>query len=285
MKLRDIGYRRATLLMALGCTVVANAAAAQSPRRFLPDRSVMPDLYAGPRDPVTKGELLLVPSNPDRYGDGVEAEVALGTRLPLLWLRGTSRENGVVVGIEAAAFARFGLQILERELVATDWLFAVPLVWHIGDDWIQLRYYHTSSHMGDEYSRRFGDPGINFSRDAIDALGFVRLSETVGAYTGLRWAYNVHPEASRRWAARVGVEAGRSQGASVLLPFASVDLETDQDVEWRPRLYIQAGVWLPPIDGRRAVRIGLEFLEGPSPLGQFQSVTTTQIGLGVSGNL
>ena len=63
------------------------------------------------------------------------------------------------MGIEAAAFARFGLQVLGRELIATDWVFAVPVVWHRAGGWIRFRYYHTSSHMGDEYARRFEDPG------------------------------------------------------------------------------------------------------------------------------
>ena len=276
--------RGVTLLVAIGC-VVASAAAAQAPRRFLPGRSLLPDLYAGPRDPVSKGELLLVPTNPDLYGDGIEAEVALGTTFPVLRLAGTSQEDAVVVGVEAAAFARFALQLVERELVATDWVFAVPVVWHLGDDWVRLRYYHTSSHIGDEYARRFGVPGVNSSRDAIDALGFVHLRDAVGAYAGLRWAYNVHPEQSHRWVGRIGVELGHSDGAAALLPYASLDLEADQDVDWKPRFYAQAGVWLPTVSGRRALRVGMTLLTGPSPMGQFQGLTTTQIGLGVSGEL
>lgn len=277
--------RHVALLATLSCLLAPAAVVGQAPRRFLPARSLMPDLHAGPRDPVTKGELLAVPHDPDSYGDGVEAEVALGTSLPILRLAGTNPDDAVVVGVEAAAFARFALQILERELVATDWVFAVPVVWHANGAWVRLRYFHTSSHMGDEYARRFDEPGVNFSRDAVDALGYTQVAAGLGIYGGMRWAYNVHPEDSGRWAARLGLQAGNLRAKSDLRPFGSFDLEMDQDVHWRPRAYAQIGVWLPEVGGRRALRLNLSFLTGPSPLGQFQGLTTTQIGIGVSGNL
>ena len=86
-------------------------------------------------------------------------EVSIGTTLPILLLSDGLGSGPVVVSIEAAAFARFGLQVLERELIAADWIFAVPVVLHRDGGWFRFRYYHTSSHMGDEYARRFDDSG------------------------------------------------------------------------------------------------------------------------------
>ena len=57
-------------------------------------------------------------------------EVSIGTTLPVLLFPGKNGRGPLVVGIEAAVFARFGLQVLERELIASDWVFAVPVVWH-----------------------------------------------------------------------------------------------------------------------------------------------------------
>jgi hypothetical protein len=261
------------------------AAAAQFRRRIFPERALLPMLFAGPRDPVSKADLVVVTNSPTELGNGVEAEVALGTAVPVFLLAGDSESNALVLGVEAAVFARFGFQFTERPLINTDWVFAAPIVWHRGPHWVRMRYYHTSSHLGDEYAQRFDAEAVNFSRDAVDAMGWLQPRRGIGVFAGMRYAYSVHPEAARRWAARAGAQLGSTQGDDFVLPFGAIDVELDQDVEWRPRVNIQAGVWLPPIAGHRGGRVGAGLLTGPSPLGQFQGLRTTQITLGISLNL
>lgn len=273
------------VLAAMALTAPPPQLTGQEARRLFPARELLPSLVAAPRDPVTKATALYVADNPDAFGDGMEAEVALGITLPLYLLAGSSVEDGLVLGVEGGAFARFGLQITERELIATDWIFAVPLLWHRGAHWLRLRYYHTSSHLGDEYSRRFEVAGENFSRDAVDALGYVRPLPALGLYGGVGFAYNVHPEDSERWTLRLGAETAPPNDVRPLLPYAAVDVQLEQDTGWNPRVSAQAGVWLPPVAGRRALRLGLELLSGATPLGQFQGQHTTQLALGVFGTL
>jgi hypothetical protein len=234
---------------------------------------------------VTSATLLGVFRNPNRFGDGVEVELSLGSTLPVLALGEADGSARVVVGVEGAAFARFGLQVLERELVATDWVFAVPVVWHRERGWVRIRYYHASSHIGDEYSRRFDDRGEDFSRDAAELLGFLRGIEGWALYLGARYAYNVKPEESRRWVLRGGAQWEASERGRALRPFLAGDLEWDQDAGSEVRMDLQAGFWLPQIAGRRSARIALGFLTGPSPLGQFQGGRTTQLSLGLLANL
>ncbi len=276
---------RTLVATALISSVLAVSLQGQDSPRLFPDRALLPSLFSGPRDPVTKAELVYVTDNPNLFGEGVEAELSLGIGLPLLRLAGHSTHDAVVVGVEGAAFARFGLHRTEREMIGTDWVFAVPLVWHRGHHWLRFRYYHTSSHLGDEYSRRFDVEGMNFARDAVDALGFLRLVPIAGAYAGARWAYSVHPEDSGRWTLRAGIELGRTDGTAALLPYGTADVEIEDDTDWTPVVSLQAGVWLPEVGGRRALRFGVGFLTGPPPLGQFRSERTTQITVGVSASL
>jgi len=135
-----------------------------------------------------------------------------------------------------------------------------------------------------EYARRFDVEGVNFARDAADALGLVQLIPIAGVYAGVRWAYNVHPEDSGRWTLRAGMQLGRTEGARALLPYGTVDVEVEDDTDWSPRAHVQAGVWLPEVGGRRMLRLGVGFMTGPTPLGQFRSERTTQLTLGVSGS-
>jgi hypothetical protein len=251
---------------------------------FFPHRSSMPALLAGPRDPATSASIFVVDPNPNALGRGVEVEVSIGSTLPVILLSGEREGDRIVMGLEAAVFARFGLQVLERELIASDWIFAVPIIWTMNGGWLRFRYYHTSSHMGDEYARRFDDPGINFSRDAAEILSYRTLSPRLGVYGGARYAYNVHPEESKRWVLRLGGELEASEGGGRFRPFVASDLEWDQDAGGT-RIELKAGSWLPEIDGRRTLSLALIWLTGPSPLGQFNRLTTTQFGLSLRGNL
>ncbi len=208
----------------------------------------------------------------------------MGHSLPVFLWTGEDPDRPLVVGIEAGVYARFGLQVLERELVATDWYFAVPAVWYRNGGWIRFRYFHSSSHMGDEYARRFDDPGVNFSRDAADLFLFSEISEEVGAYGGVRFGYNVKPEESRRWVVRGGVQREWPEAGQPLRPYLAGDLEWDENAK-DPRLDLRVGMWLPQREGRRSLRLNLGFLTGPSPLGQFQGGRTTQISFGLFGHL
>ena len=243
--------------------------------RLFPSRSLIPELLAGPRDPVSSAAVLGVPENPSAHGSGVEVEVSLGTAFPVYLVAGTPEENPVVIGIEAVAYARFGLQVLERELVATDWIFTIPVIWHHDNGWTRLRYYHSSSHMGDEYNRRFGDPGINSSRDAADLFVFRRPTEATGAWAGARYGYNPHPQEDERWVLRAGGQAEALSDTGRFLPFLSADVEWDQEARMKPRMEVRIGTWLLPYQGRRTMRVSLVALKGPSPLGQFRYRPTT----------
>ena len=273
-------------LLVVGPTGAAGQQTPNQPneRTLFPDRSSLPVLLAGARDPGTSFSPLFVGPNPNAHGDGVEVEVSIGITLPILLFPGKNVRGPVVVGIEAAAFARFGLQVLERELIASDWVFAVPVVWHRNRGWLRFRYYHTSSHMGDEYGRRFDDPGVNFARDAAELLSFHALSERLGVYAGFRYAYIVHPEDSKRWVLRAGGQLEASEKRRPFRPYAALDLEWDQDAGGI-RAEAEGGAWLPPVAGRRALRLALGVLTGPSPLGQFNGLSTTQVGLTLRGNL
>ena len=49
--------------------------------------------------------------------------------------------------------------------------------------------------------------------------------------------------------------------------------------------WAQGGTWLPEVGSRRTLMLALVALSGPSPLGQFNGLSTTQIGLTLRGRL
>lgn len=278
-------------VLALAVAVASASApiptAGQVPDWLFPDRALLPDLLAGARDPVVKGQLVYADPDPTAFGPGPSGEVAIAGTVPVALLAGRSAADALVVGLEGAAFARFAFHVVTRELVNTDWIFAVPLVWHRGDHWLRLRYYHTSSHLGDEYQRRFGPSSVNFSRDGADLTGYLRppLASArrlgLGVYAGVLWSVNSHPEETALWRGRAGLEVDPAHGR-LWRPFGALDVEVE---EGRPgsRWTAQAGVWLPRVHGR-PLRLALEILHGPSPLGQFHRTETRRVALGLHWN-
>jgi hypothetical protein len=273
-------YRRtlADAVFALGMfAALAGPLAAQ--QWLFPDRTLLPELLAAPRAPVNKGELLWVPDHPSAYARDVSADVAIGRRFAVLRFVDASGRDTLVVGMQGAAFARFTPWVTILELVNTDWEFAAPIVWRHGGRWLRLRYYHSSSHLGDEYANRFGLSGVNFSRDGVELLGYARPVPVLGLYGGARYDVNVHPEGSKRWVLRGGAELQVPDADGVWQPYLAFDIQSEQDTRWQPTVNVQAGLWLPKVNGRQELRLALEALTGPSPLGQFHGRHTSQIGL------
>ena len=280
-----------SLLCAIVCAIVAalvvpSPTPAQVPDWLFPDRRLLPGLLAGPRDPVTMGQLVYSRANPTAFGPGVSGDVAISGGLPLVRLAGSGERDALVVGFEGAAFARFSFQVVTRELVNTDWVFAVPVVWHRGDRWFRLRYYHTSSHLGDEYQRRFGPSSVNFSRDGADLTAYLRpaagILERVGlaVYGLVFYSINSHPEERGLWEGRAGLELDPSEGG-LWQPFLTADVHVEEGTDWAPRVTLRTGIWLPEIN-RRPVRLALELITGPSPLGQFRDRDTGRVGVGLA---
>lgn len=284
--------RRTRLLPSLVLTGLAlffpAPGSGQIPDWLFPDRSLLPELLAGARDPVTSGQLVYDWERPTAFGPGVAGEVSLSGAVPLLRLAGSGPDDALVLGLEGAAFARFSFEVVTRELVNTDWIFAVPLVLHRGRHWLRVRYYHTSSHLGDEYQRRFGPSSINFSRDGADLTAYVRPNASfastlgLGVYGLVFWSANSHPEERALWELRGGLELDPGRGA-LWQPFLSVDVHAEEGTDWRPRYTVQAGIWLPEVQ-RRPVRLALQAFTGPSPLGQFRERDGGRVGVGLFWN-
>ncbi len=269
----------ACILALLAVVSIPDHLAAQSTSRFLPDRDYLPLLLADPRQPTIAGKLLYAFDSPSAFGSILEGDVALGASLPLYLLAGQSREDGLVLGVEAGVFARFNLETRAKELITSDWVVVVPLVWHRGRHWIRLRYYHSSAHLGDEYMQLFEVDRVAHARDIAEVLGWLQASPSVGVYAGGGWAFRVDPPEDEPFTIRLGAQA-ESRIQHTVRPYAAADAYLDQDNDWKPRINIQIGVRLAFAGSSRLVRVAAELLTGPTPQGQFNTEETTFVTLG-----
>lgn len=268
------------LVLGLTSGLAAPAASAAQSMDWFPTRDAMPALPAGSREPVSKASILHLFDNPNDFGKGLEVEAAVGAGLPVaLW--GDTAGSHWVLGVQASVYARFGYQQTTRELINSDWTITAPLFWMREGGWVRFQYFHTSSHLGDEYIRVFEETGKHFARDAVEVLGLHQAANWLDVYGGGGFGYNVHPSGSGRWWMRAGAVVGPGSESDGWAPMGSLDVDVDQESGWTPRWTAQAGVWLPPLRGRRWARIAAELVTGPTPLGQFFPGRTTYAGLGI----
>jgi hypothetical protein len=269
-----------TVLALVSCLAAPSHLNAQEESRFLPSQAYMARVLAAPRAPVTSAKLVYNSDGPSEFGNTFEGEVALAASFPLYLIAGSNLQDGLVVGAEGAVFGRFTLTTITRDLISTDWIFALPFTWHLGAHWLRFGYHHTSAHIGDEYIARFDAPIGDYSRDVMDLTAFYQATESVGLYGGGNWAFNVHPTGSRRWIVRAGAQTEARDSERAFLPYGAVDVQWEQNNAWEPRMNVQLGVRLPELGGKRALRLAMEFLAGPSPQGQFREEHVRQLTLG-----
>lgn len=75
------------------------------------------------------------------------------------------------IGIEAAVFSLFNLDTKSHNLVNADYLLGFPVTYRTGDFSYRARFYHISSHLGDEFI--LNNPKvkrINLSYETLDLL-------------------------------------------------------------------------------------------------------------------
>jgi hypothetical protein len=275
---RWLAVPRALLLGAL--LLPPSGLAAQETSRFLPSREYLPLLLADPRQPTIAAKLVYATDSPTQFGSIVEGEAAFGASVPLYRLAGSGIENALVLGIEGGVFARFNMETREKDLITTDWVFAVPLVLHRGGSWVRLRYYHTSAHLGDEYMTRFDTTRVVYARDALELLGSWQARPWLDIYGGGGWAFKPDPPEHDPFTLRAGLQAVALKGRTVR-PYGAADVLWDQQNDWSPRISMQGGIVLGIAGSSRDVRFGAEFVTGPAPQGQFNSEDTTYLSLGI----
>ncbi len=253
---------------------------AQGMPRLLPGGKLAPVIRADPREPAVGGKLLAVLSAASQFGTGIEGEAAVGHSLPFLLLSGESPDHATVLGLQGGVFGRFVMETTSRELVSTDWVFAIPLIIWRGENWYRFRYRHFSSHLGDEYIEEFNAERSDFSRDALEVTAYRRLTPGFSAYAGGDVAFNVQPTGSKRLRLVGGIELADVANEGPEQFFGGVNVSLDQDASWRPQVNVQTGVIFFPENERR-LRLSLDVVFGPSIQGEFHREDETVVMLGL----
>ena len=186
-------------------------------------------------------------------------------------------------GLHANVDAIFDLTEKGLDLSNEDYLFGLTGAIRTSGVTTQLRVYHVSSHVGDEYLIANGGGREDVSFEAIDVLVSHEPFEWMRVYAG----GGVYLDPSPSYdpvTTEMGIEltSSRSFISGRLTPIAAMDIQLRQQNDWTPDLAILSGVrFARPGDDVRRIEVVVRYYNGRSPEGQFFRHKIESLGLGL----
>jgi hypothetical protein len=186
------------------------------------------------------------------------------------------------LGVQAGVFAVFDLVSPSKDLVNADYLAAIPLSYRYADFSMMFRFFHQSSHLGDEFLLRTKFNRINLSYESVDLKASYDIGDVARVYGGIGYLFDQQPTNLDPWSAQYGVELTSSWPARDhgWRPIAAVDLQHREENSWSSDLSLRAGVQLDGVLATRNLQLLIEYFRGHSPNGQFYREKIEYLGLG-----
>ena len=273
------------LLALMTVTGLPRPLPAQDPG-FLPDLPAWEYPLASPRVNALVGRILQTDEADNLFGTGTEAEVVAGEDFPVVRLAGGGGGNPVTLGLGFQVYGRFSLDDPKSSLISSDWLVSL----NVQKRWVRwdltLQLYHESSHLGDEYLEKFGQPRLDWTREVAAVwvgrtLGPFRLVGS-GSYV-LSDGLGLDPLGASL--------AGDFQGFAFRLGsiparvVAGVYAEGYEATDWRISTTARAGIALSGGKGGRELSLSLVAHDGLSTQRQFFRAESRYLGLEIRFDL
>jgi len=190
------------------------------------------------------------------------------------------RPEGFQLDVEGAGLPRLDLEH-ERDLMAVDFRFGVPLTFGIGRYQTKFGYYHLSSHLGDEYMVRMNTlDRINYSRDVLIWGHSFFLTDDVRLYAEAGWAFQADG-GSKPWEFQFGAEySPLSPTGPRGAPFLAVNGHLREELDFGGNVVVQAGWQWQGNSGQR-FRTGVEYYVGKSDQFEFFNRYENKVGVGI----
>ncbi|MBI4057332.1 MAG: DUF1207 domain-containing protein [Elusimicrobia bacterium] len=176
---------------------------------------------------------------------------------------------------------RFDLSQKTNDLQIADFTGNVPLDLKYGQQWgFRVMYWHTSSHLGDDYIKRTSPP---LAKNVTDEFRwYLNFTPTTHwrFYAGTGYAFKLLP-----FAAGNRFQTGAEWTSPVMAKnsvqyFVWSDLQSLERTDWNASLNTRAGVKLGDPHGKGSLSLFLEFFSGHIPYLGFSHQKETHWGVG-----
>lgn len=190
-------------------------------------------------------------------------------------------------GLQAAVFSIFDLDADSNDLVNSDFYVGPTLSMRSGRFTGLLRFFHQSSHVGDEYLLRNNPKRVNLSYEGIDTILSFDLNEAIRVYGGGGVLVHTVPNLDPL-SAQTGLELESPWAVlgDIVRPVAGADLRWAEQDDWHMDVSLRAGLQLEnPRLSKLRLRALFEYFQGQSPNGQFFERRIEYMGVGLQLDL
>jgi uncharacterized protein DUF1207 len=186
------------------------------------------------------------------------------------------------IGVQAGVFSLFDMGAPSFDLVNADYMIGIPLSFRHDDLSMQLRLFHQSSHLGDEFLIRTRTNRINLSYQSVDFKVSYDLHALLRLYAGVGYLFGQEPSTLDPWSIQYGLELTSPWPSrpSRWRPIAAVDIQNHQENKWSADVSARAGIEIDGVLLTRKLLFLLEYFNGYSPNGQFYKDRVQYLGIG-----
>lgn len=264
---------RIFLLLLLPFSLIAQS-------KWFGERMTESHQFSDPTEVQFSGTATAVPERPSDEYQYMPFSIGAGQSI---W---SSQKRNLEVLMELGAFTQFEWDAADKEqqrnLINTDYRIAFSLLKNYEKYLIRLRFYHVSSHLGDDYIirneiRSYTENKVNYEQ--LDITGFWMPKEGIKAAAG--FGYVVRFPANRKplsgyssWEHDI-LRAEKNWG----LTYAA-NLKVKEETDFQPGCKFMGGIhikreYAPP------VRFLFEYYNGHLPYSQFEQEKVEWYGLGL----
>ena len=260
----------AVLVTVLVTPALSSASAqtvAQSSVRVFPRVSLFAPLSADPRWPrFTIGYTRYFDDSQLTHVGTAEAGASVAI------VQKDNRRGSWEIGIQGGIFSIFDFGAPSSDLVNADYLGGLTFSYALDSLVFLARFFHQSSHLGDEFLLNNEVERINLSFEALDVMLSYVPRPWARVYGGAAVIVRVEPSDLDRWSLQAGAEV-RPLTSTTNVPvqlLMAVDLQSWQQNDWVLDVSFIAGATLDPI-GESSYRVDflIRYYIGRSPNGQF----------------
>lgn len=214
--------------------------------------------------------------------------VGFGDSFGLVRWPGWGKADAWQFGISGAVLAQFNMDAGSMDLINADYIIGLPLSYRNGPWSARARFFHQSSHLGDEFLLLPQRPELKQTR--------LNLSfETIELLAGWEWegirltagpSYILHTDTSLdRYSIQGGIDylSTKPVYRPTMRLFASVLCHAWEETDWNPDVSAKAGINIrSPYTEKRAIQIFGEYYHGNLPFGQFYKLLANYYGAGIN---
>lgn len=167
-------------------------------------------------------------------------------------------------------------------LLNTDFMIGGELVKSYENSNIRLKYFHRSTHLGDEFlinNPSYLDDRLNLSYEALDFL-YYRHHGKWGSYLGASFITRSEPGSLEKFQVQTGFQY-RGDKHNWYTPIGGVDFKSWQASDWNVNASFKAGIEFAGFLDQ-PLQLMFEYYEGKSPYGQFFNEDLEFMGLSIN---